>query len=69
MFFVSTLCIVSLEIVCILLCHNLSNKQRQRGATVDTQFRDDLSIDATEDPIMKIDCEIRFIGSDLLVLN
>ena len=39
-FFVSTLCIVSLEIVCTLLCRNLSSKQRQIGATVDTQFRD-----------------------------
>ena len=39
-FFVSTLCIVSLKIVYILFYHNLSSKQRQRGATVDTQFRD-----------------------------
>ena len=39
-FFVSVLCIVSLEIVCILFSHNLSSKLRERGATVDTQFRD-----------------------------
>ena len=39
-FFVSVLCIVSLEIVCILFSRNLSSKLRQRGATVDTQFRD-----------------------------
>ena len=35
-FFVSALCIVSLEIVYIRLCRNLSSKQQQ----VDTQFRD-----------------------------
>ena len=39
-FFVSVLCVVSLEIVCIMLSRNLSSKLRQRGATVDTQFRD-----------------------------
>ena len=39
-FFVSVLSIVSLEIVCILVSRNLSSKVRQRGATVDTQFRD-----------------------------
>ena len=39
-FFVYVLCIVSLEIVCILFSRNLSSKLRQRGATVDTQFRD-----------------------------
>ena len=39
-FFVSALCIVSLEIVCILFSRNLSSKLRQRGPTVDTQFRD-----------------------------
>ena len=39
-FFESALCIVCFEIVCILLCHNLLSKQRQRGATVDTQFWD-----------------------------
>ena len=38
--FVSTLYIVSLEIVCTLVYRNLSSKQRQIGATVDTQFRD-----------------------------
>ena len=26
-------------------------------------------MDAIEDPMMKINCEIRFIGSDLLILN
>ena len=40
MFFVSTLSIVSLEIVCILVCRNLSSKQRQRGETVDIHFWD-----------------------------
>ena len=39
-FFISALCIVSLEIMCIRLCRNLSSKQRQKGATVDTQFWD-----------------------------
>ena len=39
-FFVSVLCIVYLEIVCILFSRNFSSKLRQRGATVDTQFRD-----------------------------
>ena len=39
-FLLSVLCIVSLEIVCILFSRNLSSKLRQRGATVDTQFRD-----------------------------
>ena len=39
-FFVSASCIVSLEIMCILFCRNLSSKQRQRGATVGTQFQD-----------------------------
>ena len=31
-------CIVSLKIMCIMLCCNLSSKQRQRRATVDIQF-------------------------------
>ena len=35
--------IVSFEIMCIQLCHNLLHKLWQRGATVDTQFRDNLS--------------------------
>ena len=35
-FFESALYIVSLEIGCILLWHNLLSKQRQRGATIDT---------------------------------
>ena len=39
-FLLSVLCIVSLEIVCVLFSRNLSSKLRQRGATVDTQFRD-----------------------------
>ena len=39
---------------------------RYRGATVSTQFQDDLSLDGTEHPMMKIDCEIRFI---IFVLN
>ena len=39
-FFVSVWCIVSLEIMCILFSRNMSSKQRQRGATVDTQVRD-----------------------------
>ena len=39
-FFVSALSMVSLEIVCILLCRNFSSKQRQRGAIVDIHFWD-----------------------------
>ena len=39
-FVVSVLCRVSLEIMCILFSRNLSTKLRQRGITVDTQFRD-----------------------------
>ena len=39
-FLVSVLCIVSLEIMCILFSRNLSSKLRQSGATVDIQFRD-----------------------------
>ena len=39
-FFVSVLGIVSLKIMCILFSRNLSSKLRQRGATLDTQFRD-----------------------------
>ena len=39
-FFVSTLCIVSLEIVCTLLYRNFLSKQQLIGATVITQFRD-----------------------------
>ena len=39
-FLLSILFIVSLEIVCILFSYNMSSKLRQRGATVDTQFRD-----------------------------
>ena len=39
---VSVLTLYFLEIVCILLCHNLLNKQRQKRATVDTQFWDSL---------------------------
>ena len=39
-FFASVLYIVSLEIVCVLFSRNLSSKLRQRGVTVETQFRD-----------------------------
>ena len=39
-FLLSVLCIVSLEIMCILFSRNLSSKLRQSGATVDIQFRD-----------------------------
>ena len=39
-FLLSVLCIVSLEIVCILFSRNLSSKLRQKGATVDTKFWD-----------------------------
>ena len=39
-FLLSVLCIVSLEIVCVLFSCNFSSKLRQRGATVDTQFWD-----------------------------
>ena len=39
------------------------------GHGVNIQFQDDLSLDATEYLMMKIDCEIKFIGYDLLVLN
>ena len=42
-----------LEIVCILLCHNLSSKHRQRGATLDTQFRDSWMSMRQRTPIMR----------------
>ena len=52
-FFVSALCIVSLEIVCILFFRNLSSKLRQRGATVDTQFWDSWVSMRQRTPIMR----------------
>ena len=45
--------IVSLDIVCILLSLNLSSKQWQRGATIDTQFRDSWMSMRLRTPMMR----------------
>ena len=50
---VSVLTLCFLEIVCILLCRNLLSKQRQRGATVDTQFLDSWMSIRQRTPMMR----------------
>ena len=47
-FFESALCIVFLEIVCILFCRNLSSKQRQREGNCRHPISGQLDVDATK---------------------